>query len=176
MDTGRISGGAGGSPGGVSSGSDKGGIRCVFGIESYSASGLPKRPLTGQAERFFPSFFQRLTPRARLRAAALKRAAGTSSRALRAEHDSVHDPPRQQREQPGDDERARERKDHDAAMIRDAVAVRHPDPERKHRKREDRQQVDRAPRTEQPDLMDPERAEPPPGTQAPPDPPARAVR
>src|SRR5258708_13045892 len=125
MDTGRISEGAGGSLGGVSSGSDKGGIRCVFGVESYSASGLPKPPLTGQRERFFSSFFQRLTPRARLRAAALNRAAGTSSRALRAEHDRVHDPPRQQGEQPGDDERARERKHHHPAMISDPTPT-HP--------------------------------------------------
>jgi hypothetical protein len=49
-------------------------------------------------------------------------------RALWAEQDGVHDPPRQQREQPGDHQRAGENQDHDAAVIGDAKAVRPPHP------------------------------------------------
>src|SRR5258708_32706198 len=127
MDTGRISEGAGGSPGFVSSGSDKGGIRQFFVIESYSASGALKPPLTGHRARFFPSFFQRLTRSARLAAGATNPATGT---ALIAKRDGVHDPPRDEREQPRDHERTGEKRDHDAAVIHNAVTVRHPDAER----------------------------------------------
>src|SRR5258705_9614081 len=61
METGRISEGPGGSPGLVSSGSDKGGNPVSFRSESYSVSRASKPPLTGWRHRFFPSFFQRLT-------------------------------------------------------------------------------------------------------------------
>src|ERR1700694_1716992 len=57
MDTGRISEGPGGSPGLVSSGSDKGEIRSVLAQNHIAYRGLPNHP----RERFFPSFFQRLT-------------------------------------------------------------------------------------------------------------------
>src|SRR4051794_18195112 len=61
MDAGRISEGPGGSPGVVSSASDKGGIRSVLARESYSVSRAFKPPLKGCRGRFFPSFFQILT-------------------------------------------------------------------------------------------------------------------
>jgi hypothetical protein len=37
------------------------------------------------------------------------------------EHNRVQDPPRKQREQPGDNQRTGENQDHDAAMIRDLM-------------------------------------------------------
>jgi hypothetical protein len=43
-------------------------------------------------------------------------------------------------------------------MIAHPVTVRHPHARRKRDQGEDRQQMDRAPRADQPDLMDPERA------------------
>src|SRR5258705_12248718 len=61
MDTGRISEGAGGSPGFVSSGSDKGEIRSILGPNHIAYRGPPNHPLTGLPDRFFSSFFQRLT-------------------------------------------------------------------------------------------------------------------
>src|SRR5712675_3541108 len=61
MDTGRISEGAGGSPGFVSSGSDKGGIRSILGPNHIAYRGPPNHPQTGLPDRFFSSFFQRLT-------------------------------------------------------------------------------------------------------------------
>jgi hypothetical protein len=57
---------------------------------------------------------------------------------LRAEQDGVHDPPRDQCEQPGDDQRTGENQDHDAAMIRNPVTVRHPYAEWERHQREDR--------------------------------------
>jgi hypothetical protein len=39
-------------------------------------------------------------------------------------HDGVHDPPRQQREQPGDAKRTGEDQPHDAAMIDDLMPMR----------------------------------------------------
>src|SRR6202035_1500589 len=73
MDTGRISEGPGGSPGLVSSGSDKGEIRSVLAQNHIAYRGLPNHP----RERFFPSFFQRLTRSARGFATAGKAAPGT---------------------------------------------------------------------------------------------------
>src|SRR6266849_5098119 len=61
MDTGRISEGAGGSPGFVSSGSDKGEIRSILGPNHIAYRGPPNHPQTGLPDRFFSSFFQRLT-------------------------------------------------------------------------------------------------------------------
>src|ERR1035438_5960811 len=61
MDTGRISEGAGGSPGFESSVSDKGGIRSVLDENHIAHRGRPNHPLTGLGPRFFSSFFQRLT-------------------------------------------------------------------------------------------------------------------
>src|SRR5260370_37000762 len=61
MDTGRISEGAGGSPGFVSLGSDKGEIRSILGPNHIAYRGPPNHPQTGLTERFFSSFFQRLT-------------------------------------------------------------------------------------------------------------------
>src|ERR1700730_6361799 len=57
MDTGRISEGAGGSPGFVSSVSDKGGNPASSGSESYSVSKVPKPPLNGAAQADFPLVF-----------------------------------------------------------------------------------------------------------------------
>src|SRR5260370_36205235 len=94
---------------------------------------------------------------------------------LRAEQDGVHDPPWEQSEQPGDDKRTGENQDHDAAMIRDPVTVRHPYAEWERHQREDRQQMDRAPGTYQPDLMDPERTDRHRYHQAHPDPAERAM-
>jgi hypothetical protein len=71
----------------------------------------------------------------------------------------VHDPSRDEREEPGDDKRTGENKHHDAAMIRNPVTVRHPQAEWKRHQREDRRQMDRAPGAHQPDLMDPERTD-----------------
>jgi hypothetical protein len=61
----------------------------------------------------------------------------------------VHDPSRQQREQSGDDQRAGEKQDHDAAVVGDLVTMRPPYAERKRDQREDRQQMDRAPGSDQ---------------------------
>src|SRR5258705_8485483 len=72
MDTGRISEGAGGSPGFVSSGSDKGEIRSILGPNHIAYRGPPNHPLTGLPERIFSSFFQRLTSPSALSAAAAK--------------------------------------------------------------------------------------------------------
>ena len=57
MDTGRISEGAGGSPGFVSSVSDKGGNPVSSCSESYSVSTVPKPPLNGAAQADFPLVF-----------------------------------------------------------------------------------------------------------------------
>src|ERR1700681_563407 len=57
MDTGRISEGAGGSPGFVSSVSDKGGNPVSSCSESYSVSTVPKPPLNGAAQADFPPVF-----------------------------------------------------------------------------------------------------------------------
>ena len=76
---------------------------------------------------------------------------------LRAENNRVHDAPRQQREQARNDQRAGEQPDHRAAMRDHLMGVRAPDRERQHDKHEDGQQVDRAPGTEQTNLVDPER-------------------
>src|SRR6266700_3510755 len=70
MDTGRISEGPGGSPGLVSSVSDKRGNPVSSRWESYSVSRVSKPPLTDRGHRFFPSFFQRLTGSAAAFAAA----------------------------------------------------------------------------------------------------------
>ena len=91
-------------------------------------------------------------------------------------YDAVHDPPRQQREQPGDHKRPGKNENHDAAMIGDPVTMCHPHTEWKRHQREDRQQVDRAPRADQPDLMDPERTDRHRDHQAHPDPADGAVR
>src|SRR6185437_11238026 len=52
------------------------------------------------------------------------------------EDDGVHDPPRQQREQARDDQRAGKGRHHHAAVPGHVVTVGPPDAERKHRKRE----------------------------------------
>src|SRR5258705_13491121 len=111
METGRISEGPGGSPGLVSSGSDKGGNPVSFRSESYSVSRASKPPLTGWRHRFFPSFFQRLTGSVPAFAAAgepdlWKLFSGPLSTTrkspaagwLSAEQDGVHDPPRDEGE------------------------------------------------------------------------------
>jgi hypothetical protein len=41
----------------------------------------------------------------------------------------VHEPSRDERDEPGDDKRTAENKHHDAAMIRNPVTVRHPQAE-----------------------------------------------
>src|SRR5437667_6913664 len=51
---------------------------------------------------------------------------------------------------------APENRDHGAAMFGDLVPVRPQDGQRKHDQHDDRQQVNRAPGTDQPDLVDPE--------------------
>src|ERR1700730_4605220 len=119
MDTGRISEGAGGSPGFVSSLSDKGGNPVSSCSESYSVSKVPKPPLNGAAQADFPLVFPEtyepgdarlrgprkrwLEPLRRGRLATKNASRGTAF--LQApsvtKHDAVHDPPRQQREQPG---------------------------------------------------------------------------
>ena len=76
-----------------------------------------------------------------------------------AEYDGVHDPPRQQREQSGDHQRTAKRQRHGEPMTDDIVAARAPHADRNDNQREDRQQVDRAPGTEQANLVDPERIE-----------------
>jgi hypothetical protein len=105
---GRISEGAGGSPGFVSSGSDKGGFRSGFAENHIAYRGSPNHPLAGRRDRFFPSFFQRLTRPVALCAPAPKpslgmRSAGTSSRGENAsaraalllpKHGGGHDPPK----------------------------------------------------------------------------------
>src|SRR5258708_35132273 len=53
------------------------GIRQFFVMESYSASGALKPPLTDHRARFFSSFFQRLTRPPRLPAEASNPATGT---------------------------------------------------------------------------------------------------
>ena len=73
---GRISEGAGGSPGFVSSGSDKGGFRSGFAANHIAHRGPPNHPLAGSRHRFFPSFFQRLTRPVALCAPAPKRSFG----------------------------------------------------------------------------------------------------
>jgi hypothetical protein len=94
---------------------------------------------------------------------------------LGAEQHGVHDPPWDEGEQPGDDKRAGENQDHDAAVIGDAVTVRNPCPDWKHDQREDRQQMNRALRTYQPDLVDPERTDRDRYHQGYPDPAQRAM-
>jgi len=76
-----------------------------------------------------------------------------------AKNDRVHDPPWNERKQPGNDERAGENPDHDPPMIDDAMPMREPHAERKHDQRENRQQMDRAPGTPEFDLVDPERTQ-----------------
>src|SRR5882762_3011557 len=60
-------------------------------------------------------------------------------------------------------------------MVRNPVTLRHPYAQWEHRQCEDRQQMDRAPGTYQPDLMDPERTHRHRYHQACPDPPERAM-
>src|SRR5579864_1749175 len=79
METGRISEGPGGSPGLVSSGSDKGENPVDSSWESYSASGASKPPLSAQGKLFFPSFFQRLRPQCHGSLATAKAMTGTGS-------------------------------------------------------------------------------------------------
>ena len=95
---------------------------------------------------------------------------------LMAEQHGVHDPPREQREQSGDNQSTGEDQDHDAAMIGDPMLVRLPDAEWNRHQREDRQQMDRAPGANQPDPMDPERTDRHRYHQANPDPADRAMR
>src|ERR1700722_674667 len=189
MDTGRISEGPGGSPEVLSSGSDKGGFRSGQLPESYSVSGASKPPLTDPGKRIFPSFFQRLRGRAkppsngpskrlwnRWPDPAFSPAGTPSPPVLIAEHHGVHNPPRQQREKSRDDQRARENRDHDQAMIPDLMTVRPPDGEWNRDQHQDREQVDRAPNSHQPDLMDPERTDGYGQHQADPDPAEGAMR
>src|SRR5450631_4262044 len=194
MDTGRISEGAGGSPGLVSSVSDKGGNPVSSWSESYSVSTVPKPSLNGAGQADFPLVFpetyepgdpplrgswkRRLEALRRGRSGNEKRLAPESvfSGAMTDRTRAVHDPPRQQREQPGDHKRPGKNENHDAAMIGDLVTVRLPHGERKHRQRKDRQQVNRAPRTDQPDLVDPERTDCHGRHQAHPDPADGAMR
>src|SRR6185437_8850274 len=61
METGRISEGADGSSGPLSSGSANGESGQFRIDNSYSVSGALKPPLAGSKKGFFPSFFQRLT-------------------------------------------------------------------------------------------------------------------
>jgi hypothetical protein len=75
--------------------------------------------------------------------------------ASRAEYDRVHDAAGNEREQAGDDERADENEDHRHPMLRHPVAVGVEHRDRQHDQRENRQQVDRAPRTPEPELMNP---------------------
>src|SRR5439155_3412071 len=84
-----------------------------------------------------------------------RKASTTRAGLLRTEQHAVHDPPRDEREYPGDDQRTGESQDHDAAVIGHTVTVRHPCPDWKHHQREDRQQVNRAPRTYESDLEEP---------------------
>src|SRR5665213_1066615 len=143
MDTGRISEGTGGSPGGLSSGSDKGEIRSVLDYESYSVSRPSKPPLNAFGEWFLPSFFQRLTGLTRGRRAERLEAGlaglfgggkgghrAACSGPVIAEQDRMHDPSRDQREQLGDNQGAEENRDHDAAMVGATMLVRAPDRER----------------------------------------------
>src|SRR5215217_2364623 len=132
METGRISEGSGGSPGLLSSGSDKGGIRSILSRESYSASTSRSPPRSALEALFFRSFFHGLnasaTPCAGRAGTRIFRPrqdrlrTGFSAAHLRAENHRVHDPPRQEGEQAGNDQRAHENQDHDPAMIGDPMA------------------------------------------------------
>src|SRR6185437_4543361 len=108
METGRISEGADGSSGSLSSGSDNGESGQFRIDNSYSVSGALKPPLAGSKKGFFPSFFQRLTGPEPARAKGLKTGLKiepknrVENRPSGAEDDGVHDPPRQQREQARD--------------------------------------------------------------------------
>ena len=112
----------------------------------------------GARERFFPSFFQILTRRHWPKITACMIRPGTNVNSA------------------CDHQRADEYRGHGPAVRIHLVPARPPDAERKHHQREDRQQVDRAPRAPQPDLMDPERAGGHERHQQDPDPAQRAMR
>jgi hypothetical protein len=82
---------------------------------------------------------------------------GRSAPLSLAENHRMHDPPGQQREQPGDHQSAAEDADHDVAMATDMVVMAADDGDRQQNEHQDRQQVDRAPGAEQPELVDPKR-------------------
>jgi hypothetical protein len=150
-----MSEGSGLSPGVLSSVSDKEQSGRVQACESYSLSSVSEPHLTDPRKRIFPSFFQRLTLTVTALGAAPKPARWRAIRngvprvkthgpdsdfdaALRPEHHRVHDPAREQREEPCDHEGARENRDHGAAMLDDLTPVRAPDGEREHDQHEDR--------------------------------------
>src|SRR5258706_1497887 len=86
------------------------------------------------------------------------RALPTLRAALWAKYYCMHDAPRQEREHPGDHQRADEERHHSVAMLEDLVTVRMPDRDRQNDQCEDGEQVDRAPWPPQPDLVDEEGA------------------
>src|SRR3978361_752720 len=120
--------------------------------------GGPKNNLKGAGRGVLPSVFP-----------------DTYARSM-AEKYGVHDPAWSQRKQPRNHQRAGKNTDHGPAVRIHVVTMRAPDAEREHYQREDRQQMDRAPRTDQPDLMDPERTGRHHGHQANPDPAQRSMR
>src|SRR6266849_3210144 len=66
----------------------------------------------------------------------------------------MHDASGQERERTGDDQRPEEERHHSVAMLVDLVTVRMPDRDRQQCQGEYGQQVDRAPWSPQPDLVD----------------------
>src|SRR4051794_24936145 len=74
----------------------------------------------------------------------------------RTENNGVHNTPGYQRECARNQQRPDEYRGHGPAVRVHLMPARAPDPERKHHQREDRQEVDRAQRTPEPDLMNPE--------------------
>src|SRR6267142_4935891 len=125
METGRISEGSGGSPGVLSSGSDKG-KSGQFSAENHIAHrGSDNHPEARWRGRFSARFFMDLPGSEAARLALLGTCiSGTGNRtpnrgscvALLAENERVHDPPRKECEQPGNDQRTHESHRHDPAM------------------------------------------------------------
>src|SRR5882757_6186834 len=133
METGRISEGAGGSPGLLSSGSDKG-ESGQFSTENHIAHrGSDHHPKAVWPRCFSLRFFMDLpgsaTGRAERSRRANLRAGNTASEGAfpppfsLADNHRMHDASRQQGEQPGDHQAAAEDADHDSAVAAHMVAV-----------------------------------------------------
>src|SRR5206468_3680208 len=168
METGRISEGSGGSPGLLSSGSDKGESGQFWAENHIAHRGSDNHPEALPSIGFSARFFMDLPGSEAVRLVlAGTGISGTGNRppnrvsgaALLAENHPVHDPARQEGEQASDDERAKEDRNHRLAVTADIMPARVQDREYQHDRREDRQQMDRAERTDHADLVDPERAD-----------------
>src|SRR2546423_13176484 len=90
----------------------------------------------------------------------MRRSANSRFIALRSgpENARMHDAPGKQGEQSGDHQRAEKQSAHRSPVPLDLMAPRQPHSQRQHQQSENRQEMDRAPRSPQPDLMDEERA------------------